>query len=116
MTDNKLVRLGAMPAERTRYLVRGRIAPQLIDLAAVSRDDAVPFTPAGRREGREFAAMLRSGAVKRLADGRCWFDMAAYEAAAARRTRLLVPVLVVAAVIVAFIATRFYAGGTPTLR
>ena len=115
MTDNQLERVTTPPPERARYLVRGTIAPLFVERHALSPADAIPF-PIDERDRRQFATLVRNGSIKFVADGRCWFDIRAYEAAQQARSRLLVPVLIVAAIIVAFVAMHFYAGGPLTPR
>ena len=96
--------------ERTHYLVRGTIAPVFIAAHAVAASDAMPFVPSGKRETRAFASMLSNGSIRKAAHDRFWFDMTAYEAAAARRSRQLAPLWIAAATIGAIIATMFYRG------
>lgn len=96
--------------ERTRYLVRGTIAPRFVSTRALSAKDAITFIPIGARETRAFATMLADGSIREDARGRFWFDMAAYEAAATARSRQMAPLWIAVAVIGAIIAMMFYRG------
>jgi hypothetical protein len=82
-------RTDGQDVERTRYLVRGTIAPRFVDARAMCAADAIPFAPATPRERRALAAMIADGSIRVAAPGRFYFDMAAYEAAAAARARRL---------------------------
>ncbi|MCP3735121.1 hypothetical protein M9979_09595 [Sphingomonas sp. RP10(2022)] len=95
---------------RDRYLVHGTIAPRFVEAHAVTPDDAVAFTPADAREAKAFAAMIADGSIRMPAQGRFWFDMDAYEAAAAARRAKRVPVMVIVALLVAVVAVLFYRG------
>ena len=106
----RLTREPSRGTVRDRYLVRGSIAPHFVAAHAVTADDAIAFTPRDAREARAFAAMIADGSIRMPAAGRFWFDMDAYEtAAAARRTRR-VPVLVLVALLIAGVAVVFYRG------
>lgn len=96
--------------ERTRYLVRGTIAPRFVAARALSAKDAITFIPIGARETRAFATMLADGSIREDARGRFWFDMAAYEVAATARRRQMAPLWIAVAVIGAVIAMMFYRG------
>lgn len=56
--------------------------------------------------------MIANGAVRIGAGGRVWFDMDAYEAAAAERTRRMLPIAIGLSLIVAALAVYFYAGAS----
>ena len=92
---------------RDRYLVHGTIAPRFVEARAVTADDAIAFRPADAREVKAFAAMIADGSI-RATGGRFWFDMDAYEAAAAARRATRVPVLLMVALLVAAVAVLFY--------
>ena len=97
-------------AQRTRYLVRGTIAPRFIDAHAVEAEDAIAFAPADPREAKAFARMIADGAIRAARPGAYWFDMDTYEAAEARRRIRMLPWLVAVPVVIAAIATLFYRG------
>lgn len=104
----ELQRTDAHGVERTRYLVRGTIAPRFVDARAVCAADAIPFAPATPRERRALAAMIADGSIRLAAPGRFYFDMAAYEAVATARARRLVPLWIGGALAIAVIALLFY--------
>ena len=93
---------------RDRYLVHGTIAPRFVAAHAVIADDAMPFTPAGAREAKAFAAMIADGSIRGVGQGRFWFDIHAYETAAAARRAKRVPVLLMVALLIAAVAVAFY--------
>lgn len=95
---------------RDRYLVHGTIAPRFVEARAVTADDAIAFTPADAREARAFAAMIADGSIRVPGPGRFWFDMDAYEAAAAARRAKRVPVMLIVALLIAAVAVLFYRG------
>lgn len=101
---------GPQGTVRDRYLVHGTVAPQFVAARAVTADEAMAFTPADPREARAVAAMLADGSLRRVAGDRLWFDMDAYETAAAARRAKRVPVLVLVALLVAIVAVLFYRG------
>lgn len=107
----RLTRVDPSPAQRgtvrERYLVHGPIAPRFVDARAVTADEAIAFTPADAREAKAFAAMVADGSI-RAAGRRFWFDMDAYEAAAAARRAKRVPVAVTIALLIAVVAVLFY--------
>jgi hypothetical protein len=106
----RLTRVEPRGSVRDRYLVHGAIAPRFVEARAVTADDAIAFTPAGGREARAFAAMVRDGAIRAAAGGRFWFDMDAYEAVAAARRARRAPVIVILALLAAGLAVAFYRG------
>ena len=99
---------GMGDAVRERYLVRGTIAPRFVDAHAVTAADAIAFTPGDAREAKAFAAMIADGSIRMPQAGRFYFDMDAYEAAAAARRSKRVPVLAIVAVLIAALAVTFY--------
>ena len=111
--SRNLVPVGSSaPRPRAHYLVRGRVAPELVARHALSPDDAVAFAPADAKVGRELARLVGNGSVRLVAGGRVWFDMDAYEAAAAERTRQLLPLFIGLSLIVAALAVYLYAGAS----
>ena len=109
--SNQLTRIDT-PAPRgtvrDRDLVHGTIAPRFVEAHAVTADDAIAFTPTDAREAKAFAAMIADGSIRTMAQGRFWFDMDAYEAAAAARRAKRVPVLLMVALLIAAVAVVFY--------
>jgi len=105
---SRLTREPARGTVRDRYLVRGSIAPQFVEAHAVTADDAIAFTPADAREAKAFAAMIADGSIRMPAKGRFYFDMEAYEAAAAVRRAKSVPVMLIVALLIAAVALVFY--------
>ncbi|GAA0668007.1 hypothetical protein GCM10009102_17690 [Sphingomonas insulae] len=103
-----MVREHARGTVRDRYLVKGSIAPRFVEARAVTADDAIPFAPADAREARAFASMIADGSIRMPAKGRFYFDMDAYEAAAAARRAKSVPVMLIVALLVAVVAVLFY--------
>ena len=111
--SRNLVPVGSpAPRPRAHYLVRGRVAPELVARHALSPEDAVAFAPADPKVRRELARMVENGSARLVAGGRVWFDMDAYEAAAAARTRQLLPLFVGVSLIAAALAAYFYAGAS----
>ncbi|MCU6455416.1 hypothetical protein LPN01_15145 [Sphingomonas sp. A2-49] len=106
----RLVREPARGTVRDRYLVRGSIAPHFVEVRAVTADDAIAFVPADAREAKAFAAMIADGSIRMPRAGRFYFDMDAYEAAAAARRARSVPVMLIVALLVAAVAVLFYRG------
>lgn len=106
----RLVRVEPQGTVRDRYLVHGTIAPRFVDAHAVTASDAIAFTPADAREAKAFAAMLADQSIRLASPGRYWFDMHAYEAAAASRRARRMPVMLIAALLVAAVAMLFYRG------
>lgn len=104
----RLTRIEPKGTVRERYLVHGTVAPRFVDAHAVTASDAMPFAPADQREARAFSAMVADGSIRISAPGRFWFDMEAYEAAAAARRAKRVPVLLIVALLVAAVAVAFY--------
>jgi hypothetical protein len=97
-------------AMRDRYLVHGSIAPRFVDAHAVTPDDAIAFEPADAGEAKALAAMIADGSVRMPSAGRSYFDMDAYEAAAAARRAKSVPVMLIVALLIAVVAVTFYRG------
>lgn len=104
----RLVRVEPQGTVRDRYLVHGPIAPRFVDAHAVMASDAIAFVPADAREARAFAAMMSDGSIRVARPGQFWFDMGAYEAAAAARRAKRVPVMLIVALLVAAVAVLFY--------
>ena len=98
------------PRVRAHYLVRGTIAPHFVEAGALSAKDAIAFSPPDPRQVKELAAMVADGSIRTLGNGRFWFDMDAYEAATDARRRRNLPILILAALIVAAVAVLFYRG------
>ncbi len=107
----ELERVGEPALVRTRYLVRGSIAPRFIDRHALSAEDAIAFVPDGAREQRQFATMVSDGSIRMPRAGRFYFDIDAYEAAAEARRRRMLPVLVIVPLLIALVAVLSYVGG-----
>ncbi len=105
---SNLIREPGAGTVRDRYLVKGSIAPRFVDAHAVTADDAIAFTPADAREAKAFAAMIADGSIRMPRQGRFYFDMDAYEAAAAARRAKSVPVMLIVALPVAAVAVAFY--------
>ena len=93
---------------RDRYLVHGTIAPRFVAAHAVTADDAIAFTPTDTREAKAFAAMIADGSIRAVGRGRFWFDMDAYESAAAVRRAKRVPVMLMLALLIAAVAVACY--------
>lgn len=106
----ELERVGEPALVRTRFLVRGSIAPRFVDAHALSVEDAMPFVPAGTREARQFATMVRDGSIRMPRAGRFYFDIDAYEAATEARRRRMLPVLVIVPLLIALVAALSYVG------
>ncbi len=106
----RLVRVEPEGTVRDRYLVHGTIAPRFVDARAVTASDAIDFAPADAREAKAFAAMVSDGSIRVAGPGRFWFDMGAYEAAAARRRAKRVPVMLIVTLLIAVGAVMFYRG------
>lgn len=109
MTD--LIPRGSGGAVRYRYLVRGDVAPVFVERNALAAADAIAFVPGTAALRRQFAALVRDGAIRHPRAGVFYFDYAAYEAAAKARSRRRAPLLAIVAVTIAAVATRFYVGG-----
>jgi hypothetical protein len=107
---SRLVRVEPKGTVRDRYLVHGTIAPRFVDAHAVTASDAIDFAPADSREAKAFAAMVSDGSIRMAGPERFWFDMDAYEAAAAERRAKRVPVMLIVALLVAVVAVLFYRG------
>lgn len=111
--SRNLVPVGSSaPRPRAHYLVRGRVAPELVARHALSPEDAVAFAPADAKVQRELARMVENGSVRIAAGGRMWFDMDAYEAAAAARERHMLPLAIGLSLIVVALAVYFYVGAS----
>lgn len=111
MTDRRgghLSRVEPKGTVRDRYLVHGTVAPRFIEAHAVTASDAIAFTPVDAREAKAFAAMISTGAIRMPRPGHFYFDMDAYEAAAAARRAKSVPVMLIVAVLIAAVAVMFY--------
>ncbi|USU04780.1 hypothetical protein NF699_17370 [Sphingomonadaceae bacterium OTU29LAMAA1] len=106
----RLVRVEPQGTVRDRYLVHGTIAPRFVDAHAVTASDAIDFAPADEREAKAFAAMVSDGSIRVAVPGRFWFDMDAYEAAAAGRRAKRVPVMLIVTLLIAVGAVMFYRG------
>ncbi len=106
----RLVRVEPQGTVRDRYLVHGTIAPRFVDARAVTAGDAIDFAPADAREAKAFAAMVADGSIRVAVPGRFWFDMDAYEAAAAGRRAKRVPVMLIVTLLIAVGAVMFYRG------
>ncbi|USU08418.1 hypothetical protein NF700_15320 [Sphingomonadaceae bacterium OTU29MARTA1] len=106
----RLVRVEPQGTVRDRYLVHGTIAPRFVDAHAVTASDAIDFAPADAREAKAFAAMVSDGSIRMAVPGRFWFDMDAYEAAAAGRRAKRVPVMLIVTLLIAVGAVMFYRG------
>lgn len=104
----RLTRVASEGAVRDRYLVHGTIAPRFVEARAVTPDDAIAFTPGDSREARALAAMIADGSIRMVAPGRFYFDMPAYEAAAAARRAKSVLVMLIVALLIAAVAVAFY--------
>ena len=104
----QLTRVTPRGTVRDRYLVHGTIAPRFVAAHAVTAADAIAFTPAAGREAKAFAAMIADGSIRMPAAGRFYFDMDAYEAAAAARRARRVPVLLIVSLLIAVVAVAFY--------
>ncbi|HVF93941.1 MAG TPA: hypothetical protein VM900_06475 [Sphingomonas sp.] len=96
---------------RSRYLVRGEIAPVFVERNALAAEDAIAFGPRSRSGMRQFVAMVRAGSIREPRPGLFYLDYARYEAAAAERSRRMIPWLAGGAMVIAAVATRFYTGG-----
>lgn len=111
--SRNLVPVGSpAPRPRAHYLVRGRVAPELVARHALSPEDAVAFAPADPKVRRELARMVDNGSVRLVAGGRVWFDMDAYEAAGAERTRQWLPLFIGLSLMVAALAMYLYVGAS----
>ena len=108
--SGRLTRVEPRGTVRDRYLVHGTIAPRFVEARAVTASDAILFTPAAGREARAFAAMIADGSIRMPAAGRFYFDMDAYEAAAAGRRARRVPVLLIVSLLIVVVALVFYRG------
>jgi len=106
----RLTRVTPRGTVRDRYLVHGTIAPRFVAAHAVTASDAIAFTPAAGREATAFAAMIADGSIRMPVAGRFYFDMDAYEAAAAARGARRVPLLLIVSLLVAGVAVVFYRG------
>jgi hypothetical protein len=104
----RLVRVAPQGSVRDRYLVHGTIAPRFVEAHAVTASDAIAFVPADAREAKALTAMVSDGSIRTAGLGRLWFDMDAYEAAAAARRAKRVPVVVIVALLIAVGAMIFY--------
>ena len=107
---SRLTRVEPKGTVPDRYLVHGTIAPRFVDAHAVTASDAIAFAPADVREAKAFAAMVTDGSIRAAGPGRFWFDMQAYEAAAARRRARRLPVMLIVSLLVALVALAFYRG------
>jgi hypothetical protein len=105
---NRLTRVEPQGNVRDRYLVHGTVAPRFVDARAVTASDAMAFAPADAREAKALAAMVSDGSIRVAGPGRFWFDMEAYEAAAAARRAKRVPVMVIVALLIAVAAVALY--------
>lgn len=88
------------------YRVNGRVPVALLAQRAISAEDAVAFT-AKPEDARAFARLRAAGIVIEAAPRKFYIDLVRYHAAAEARRKLW-PVVVVAAIFVAFAATYFY--------
>ena len=68
---------------------------------AITPGDAVAFVPEKRLMRKQFEQMLRHGIIHDAGGGRYWLDLPAYNAEHARRHRILMVVVFVAALVIA---------------
>ena len=85
------------------------VAPFLVQ-HAITPGDAIAFAPEKRLVRKQFEQMLRHRIIHDAGGGRYWLDLPAYNAEHARRHRLLLIVIFIAALFIAASLTFFYKG------
>ena len=87
--------------------VRGHAPACLLARHALSPGEAAGFTPRDALDRRELERLVREGSVRRVGE-RYWLDLAAYHAAAARRSRRAMAIALPVSLVVALLAVLFY--------
>ena len=103
-TMNLQAAITSAMAERIR---RG-IAAIFLAQHAITREDAVAFTPRTPAECREFTRLRQQGAVHQAGPNRYWLDRAALHADNEARRRVLIPLAIILLLIAAIIPLFFY--------
>jgi len=80
---------------------RRRIASHFFFHHAIDAEDAVTYVPQSAIERRQFERMQRTGVIREASGRRYWIDIAAYQAEDDARRRVLVPIVIILAVIIA---------------
>ncbi|RZM26409.1 MAG: hypothetical protein EOP67_41915 [Sphingomonas sp.] len=92
------------------HRIRGVIPALFLARHAIGPDDAIAFLPRNSREETTFGRLRANGIVRETTSGRFFFDLDVHYAAVERRRRLAVPIAIIASVLIAWIATRFFHG------
>lgn len=99
-----------MPIALRPHRIRGVIPALFLPRHAIAPDDAIAFLSRDPREQGAFDRLRADGIVRETAQGRFYFDLDAHYATIERRRRLVVPIAIIASVLIAWIATRFFRG------
>ena len=103
-TGGNVVPIVAAAAARARR----RVINHFCVWHAISPEEAIEYSPPSLLEQRQFDRMLKGGVIKAAQPGLYWIDLAASEAADARRRRKLVPVVIAACLAIAATLLLFY--------
>ncbi|THD34477.1 MAG: hypothetical protein E7773_14910 [Sphingomonas sp.] len=93
--------------DRVRGTRRG-IRDHFFEREAVWPESAIPYAPPTRRHAREFGRLFEAGIIRAVAGGRFYMHQFALRHARDRAARRAVPWVIVAAVAISYLATRFY--------
>jgi hypothetical protein len=99
-----------MPMALRPHRIRGIILALFLARHAIGPEDAIVFLPRDPKEQATFDRLRSGGIVREPAPGRFYFDLDAHHAAIERRRRLVVPIAIIASLLIAWIATRFFRG------
>ncbi len=92
------------------HRIRGTIAALFLARHAIGPGDAIALAPRDAAERSAFDRLRANGIVREASPGRYYFCLDAHYAAADRRRRFAVPILILASVLIAWIATLFFRG------
>ncbi len=110
MTSPRLTRVSRAsdaPLSPALRRVRGHAPAYLLARHALSPAEATAYQPRDALDRRELDRLLRARSVRRAGE-RYWLDLAAYHAAAARRSRRAMAIALPVSLAVALLAVLFY--------
>ena len=92
------------------HRIRGVVPALFLARHAIEPDDAIAFLPRDPRAQADFDRLRARGIVRQTAPGNFYYDLDAHYAAIERRRRFVVPIAILASILIAWIATRFFRG------
>ncbi len=110
MSDARLTRItrpSNAPLSPALRRVRGHAPAYLLARQALSPGEAVAYKPRDTLDRAELRRLISRGIVRQNARG-CWLDLAAYHAAAARRSRRAMAIALPVSLALALLAMLFY--------